>query len=61
MTKKKLNIPVGDVLVDPEYDTFFPANYTVPSGYVRYIVKLSDDVDLISDYCCDADDEVCDI
>lgn len=58
MAKKKLNIPVGDVIVDPAYDTFVPANFTVPSGYIRYIVKLSDEPDPISDYFCDEADEV---
>ena len=56
--KKKLNIPVGDVLVDSDYDSFLPATYSIPTGYVRYAVKMPDEVDLISDYFCDCDDEV---
>lgn len=30
----------------------------VPTGYVRYNIKQSDDPDMCSDFCCDAEDEV---
>lgn len=44
--------------MDPDYDTFLPATYSMPSGYVRYAIKMPDEVDLIADYLCDCDDEV---
>jgi hypothetical protein len=45
------------VLIDPEYDEMLPATYSTPTGYVRYQLKMNDDVDLISDYVCDMEDE----
>jgi hypothetical protein len=57
-TKKKLNIPVGDVKIDEEYDSFIPATYSIPTGYVKHTKKMNDEPDLIVDYCCEDDDEV---
>lgn len=48
---------MGDVLIDPEYDDMLSSTYTTPAGYVRYNLKIGDEVDLICDYCCDMVDE----
>jgi hypothetical protein len=54
--KKKLNIPIGDVLIDPEYDTYVTPTYQLPTNYVRYNKKMGDEPDLIVDYLCDQTD-----
>lgn len=56
-SKKKLNIPVTDVSVREEYDNWVTPTYQMPTSYVRYNKKTSDEVDLIVDYVCEVEDE----
>lgn len=55
--KKKLNIPVTDVSVVDDYDNWVSPTYQMPTSYVRYNKKTSDEVDLIVDYVCEVEDE----
>jgi hypothetical protein len=55
--KKKLNIPVTDVSVVDDYDSWVSPTYQVPTSYVRYSKKTSEEVDLIVDYVCEVEDD----
>mmetsp|Transcript_23137 Transcript_23137/g.33901 ORF Transcript_23137/g.33901 Transcript_23137/m.33901 type:complete len:655 (-) Transcript_23137:198-2162(-) len=56
--KKKLNIPIGDVSYDADYDTQVPSDFSVPQNYVRYTKKIGDDEDITVDYCLESEDMV---
>jgi hypothetical protein len=58
VTKKSLNIPIGDVTTDPDYNKDVPPTYVVPSHYVKYLRKIGDEEDVSVDYVVDGDDEV---
>ena len=58
MIKKPLNIPIGDVALDGDYNKDVPASFRLPSNYVKHIKKIGDEVDVSFDYIIDDDDEV---
>lgn len=58
MKKKKLNIPVGDVKIDPSYDQNVSPDFIIPQSYVRYTKKIGDEEDSTIDYCLEQDDFV---
>jgi len=58
MIKKPLNIPIGDVTLDGDYNKDVPASFRLPSNYVKHIKKIGDEVDVSFDYIIDDDDEV---
>jgi hypothetical protein len=53
-----LNIPVGDVKVDPIIDTVISPDYSIPASYVRHTKKIGDEEDPTIDYCLEDDDRV---
>lgn len=58
MNKKVLNIPVGDVVEDAEYNTYVAANFTIPTSFVRHTKKIGDEPDITIDYCIEDEDLV---
>ena len=58
MAKKKLNIPIGDVAYDEEYEQNVAATYCVPSILIRHARKVGDESDLLIDYVVENDDLV---
>jgi hypothetical protein len=56
--KKKLNIPICDVLIDPDYETNVTATYFQPQTYVRYVRKIGDEADFSIDYSIEDEDLV---
>jgi hypothetical protein len=57
-SKKKLNIPICDVLVDPEYETIVAPTYQQPSNYLRHVKKIGDEPDVSTDYNIEDEDLV---
>jgi hypothetical protein len=55
VVKKKLNIPIGDVDIDHDYEKNVSANFTLPSNFIR---RVGDEADLLLDYIMDVEDEV---
>jgi hypothetical protein len=49
---------VGDVKIDPLYDTIVSADFVIPQSYVRYTKKIGDEEDPTIDYCLEEDDRV---
>eukprot|EP01038_Epipyxis_sp_PR26KG_P004496 gene4496-6352_t len=58
LPKKKLNIPICDVVIDDEYENNLLANFTISSSYARYARKIGDDTDYTIDYNFEEEDEV---
>ena len=56
--KKKVNIPICDVGVDPDYEKNVSASFTLPNGYLRHSKKIGDEVDISIDYNMDSQDIV---
>ena len=54
--KKKLNIPVGDVTIDNDYEKNVAASFTLPTSYVRYVKRIGLDDDPTVDYNIEDDD-----
>lgn len=55
--KKKLNIPIGDVNIDPEYEINVKANFQIPNSYVRHTKKIGDEGDITIDYILEPEDK----
>jgi hypothetical protein len=53
-----LNIPVGNVNVDLDYDSFILPTYEIPSGFLRHIKKIGDEADPAIDYVVEDEDLV---
>ena len=53
-----LNIPVGDVVEDTEYDTYVKSNFNIPTSFVRHTKKICDEPDITIDYCVEDEDLV---
>ena len=49
-SKKVLNIPIGDVLPETDYDTNVSPTFIIPTSYVRYTKKMGDEIDVSVDY-----------
>ena len=58
VVKKKLNIPIGDVAVDPDYEKNVPSKYVLQPILIRHTRKVNDEADLLADYVLENDDEV---
>ena len=58
VVKKPLNIPIGDVITDPDYEANIPANYNIPTSFVRHTRKIGDEPDMSIDYFMEDDDLV---
>jgi hypothetical protein len=58
--KKKLNIPVTDIVQDVKYDddNAFASAFVLPASYVRHIKIMGDDADITMDYCIEDEDLV---
>lgn len=56
--KKKINIPICDVMFDKDYETNVKPTYVLPSSYVRHAKKVGEEADVSVDYCADQDDMV---
>lgn len=58
LNKKKLNIPVCDVLNDSEYGSIISTDFVLPQNYVRHAKKIGDEEDVTIDYNADEQDVV---
>jgi hypothetical protein len=56
MRAKKLNIPICDVLIDPDYETIIKADYVQLPNYVRHTKKIDDEPDMTVDYNIEEED-----
>ena len=56
--KKTLNIPIGDVNTDQDYNKDVTPTFTLPPFYVKHIKKIGDEADVSLDYIIDIEDEV---
>lgn len=56
--KKKVNIPICDVGVDPDYEKNVPATFLLPNSYLRHSKKIGDEIDISIDYNMDSQDIV---
>ena len=56
--KKKLNIPIGDVLIDPDYEKNIPPTFVLPESFVRHTKRIGDEQDITIDYNMEDDDVV---
>jgi hypothetical protein len=56
-SRKKINLPVTDCADDPNYEKDVPANYQVPSSYVRYVRRVGNEADMSVDYNMDLSDQ----
>jgi hypothetical protein len=54
--KKKLNIPICDVLIDPDYEAIIKADYVQPQNYVRHTKKIGNEPDMTVDYNIEEED-----
>jgi enhancer of polycomb-like protein len=54
--KRKLNIPVGDVSTDPDYEKIVKPNYILSNSYLKYMKKIGDDEDVSIDYNMEDED-----
>ena len=57
-TKKTLNIPIGDVTIDQDYNKDVSPTFQLPTIYVKHIKKIGDETDVSLDYVIDIEDEV---
>lgn len=57
MVKKKLNIPIGDVDIDEDYEKNVTANFTLPPNLIRHTRRVGDEEDLLLDFIMDSEDE----
>ncbi len=58
MVKKKLNIPIGDVDIDGDYEKNVAPNFVLPGNFIRHTRRVGDEADLLLDYVMDDADEV---
>jgi len=49
---------VCDILIDEEYDKNITTPFHLSPGYLRYIRKVLDESDILTDYFVDTEDEV---
>lgn len=57
--KKRLNIPIGEVDIDLEYDLETAADFELPFNYIRSSRKLGTEGDVTLDCNVDQQDKVC--
>ena len=56
--KTNLNIPIGEVVIDANYEKEVSPDFALPSSYVKHQRKIGDEADASIEYVVDREDEV---
>ena len=54
--KKILNIPIGDVILESDYETNVTPSFVIPTSFVRHTKKIGDEADISADYFMEDED-----
>lgn len=57
VVKKSFNIPICDVKLDPDYDTFVKSTFRLPASYLRHVRRIGDEADVSIDYNVEQEDK----